>query len=344
MSRLAIPNTDSGEAAPIAMSDPRFSRLTTDPRFRRPRRQRSKIVVDDRFKEIFEQGKGKREERKTSSLFPPLISHCSSKNQARSVDKYGRVLSDNHERDNLRRFYSLGIHGEEELLKDLPAAPDYARGEVLLESSDEEDGEKEDVIKLDEETPREPDPSLDAQAEVDLNEADFADLDAQAAAYHRNLPAEDEQQEVVKTRRLAVVNLDWDHIRATHLFKIFSSRVSPTAPMVTSSSPMSKGKRPPQGSSINVVRGKVLSVHVYPSEFGKEMLSREEKEGPPIELVNKINQVDEEVNEQNIYEVGDEDECDADALRNYQLMRLRSESPCSPRVPTNNFTDIIMPL
>jgi hypothetical protein len=45
-----------------SMSDPRFARIRSDPRFRRPRKLQSKVVVDDRFKEIFDEksGKGKR--------------------------------------------------------------------------------------------------------------------------------------------------------------------------------------------------------------------------------------------------------------------------------------------
>lgn len=36
------------------MSDPRFARLHTDPRFVRPKASKSKLVVDDRFKQLFE--------------------------------------------------------------------------------------------------------------------------------------------------------------------------------------------------------------------------------------------------------------------------------------------------
>lgn len=39
------------------MSDSRFDRLRTDPRFRRPRKKHSKVVVDERFKGLFTQKK-----------------------------------------------------------------------------------------------------------------------------------------------------------------------------------------------------------------------------------------------------------------------------------------------
>jgi len=41
------------------MSDPRFARLRTDPRFRRPKKHQSKVVIDERFQQIFEDGKTK---------------------------------------------------------------------------------------------------------------------------------------------------------------------------------------------------------------------------------------------------------------------------------------------
>jgi hypothetical protein len=42
-----------------SMSDPRFARIRSDPRFRRPRKLQSKVVVDNRFKEIFDEKSGK---------------------------------------------------------------------------------------------------------------------------------------------------------------------------------------------------------------------------------------------------------------------------------------------
>ncbi len=41
------------------MSDPRFARLKTDPRFRRPKLKQTKVVIDDRFKSVFERDKKK---------------------------------------------------------------------------------------------------------------------------------------------------------------------------------------------------------------------------------------------------------------------------------------------
>lgn len=286
---------------PHTMPDPRFERLRTDPRFRRPKKKQSKVVVDDRFKSLFVQEK-----------------------KRGRVDKYGRAISEKHEEDNLKRFYRL------EADDDLKPGPDYARGQILLESSDEEDVKNDNDVAGSEESD---DSSQfdgivtiggvkdeDEEVEIDLDENDFADLDAQALEYSRTHPQEaepDHQLGGQRTDRLAAVNLDWDHVRAVHLYRICSSLVSPTAPLASTSNTASESKK-----GAGVVRGQVLSVRVYPSQFGKERLAREEKEGPPVEIFQKRKR-DEEVNEQNIYDVGDGADYDEDALRKYQLERLR---------------------
>ncbi|KAI0651940.1 hypothetical protein C8Q79DRAFT_68312 [Trametes meyenii] len=293
------------------MSDPRFARFKSDPRFRRIKKDKNKVVVDERFKDIFDD-KGIKKGRK----------------RAARVDKYGRSLADDHEQENLRRFYRL--EDEDEAQLEVKAGPDYARGEVLLESSDEEDDrpaaqESDDesdagaIITLGRDVTQ-PIPVLDDTAEVDLDEDNYADLDAQAAAYANANPVTDgDAAQIQRTRRLAVVNLDWDHVRAIHLYKIMSSLVSPTGSAVASGSDKTSAK----SSSTGVVRGKVLSVRVYPSEFGKERMAREEKEGPPAELFKKCELDPDEINERTVYETGDGEDYDEEALRKYQLERLR---------------------
>jgi hypothetical protein len=159
--------------------------------------------------------------------------------------------------------------------------------------------------------------------DIDLDEDNFQDLDAQAAEYAKS-HAENDEPDASQTTRLAAVNLDWDHVRAVHLFKICSSLVSPSAPSVAPAPKKSNSDRAPKAAPSRPVRGKVLSVRIYPSEFGKERLAREEKEGPPPEIFKKPSALEEdEVDEKNIYNVGDENDYDEDALRKYQLERLR---------------------
>lgn len=212
-------------------SDPRFSHLRHDPRFRRPKKLQSKAVQDERF----------------------------------------QVSSRTHEEE----------------AKATVSIADYARGIVLMESSDEEEY---------------------GDASVDVHESEVSEQEVEGSHPDADRGPQEEAQ---KTRRLAVVNMDWDHIRAVHLFKIFSSLVSHAAP------PSS------QSSGVNVTRGSILSVRVYPSEFGKKRIEKEEKEGPPQELFKMPYEGKDEVNERTVYEIGSGEDYDEDALRTYQLERLR---------------------
>ncbi|KAG8744701.1 pre-rRNA-processing protein esf1 [Ceratobasidium sp. 414] len=289
------------------MSDPRFVRLRTDPRFRKPRRTQNKVVVDQRFRSLL--GDDDNEARKKGTV---KAGHGKAR-----IDKYGRKLSKNQDKDNLRRFYRM----EDEATVDAtPAANiDYARGEALMESSseeqdsgsDSEDSAAEEVVvgrQLSQPTAK-PDrgKKVTESLDIDLDESNFADLDAQAKAYSSSVPRETSPADAAKpTSRIAAVNLDWDHVTAAHLFRVAASVL-------------------PSGGS-----AKVLSVAVYPSDFGRERMEREEREGPPKELFKKgrgvrVDEVDsdEEVNEQTIFNTQDGDDYDDDALRQYQLDRLR---------------------
>jgi len=114
------------------------------------------------------------------------------------------------------------------------------------------------------------------------------------------------------SKRIAVVNMDWDNIRAADIFAAAKSFV-------------------PDG-------GQVESVVVYPSEFGRERMDREELEGPPKEIFATPNvkagakstleseddsdEDDERIKEQILQEDKGE-EFNSTALRRYQLDRLR---------------------
>ena len=243
------------------------------------------------------------------------------------VDKYGREQAGDKDKDDLRRFYKLEKNELEDEDQEGLAAPtpipDLARGAVLLESSEEEeeDDSEDDgsLVRLGHSESK-PINVPDHELEIDLDETSFADLDAQAEAFIKADKERAVEPETEPTRRLAVVNLDWDNVKAIHLFKMFSS-------LVASALPSTGDKK----TSKPAVRGQLLSVRVYPSDFGRERMAKEEREGPPAELFKKPKEFEheDEVNEQNIYETGDaEDEVDEDALRKYQLERLRYCPPC----------------
>jgi hypothetical protein len=205
------------------------------------------------------------------------------------VDRYGRKIKSDSKKKALQRLYRDDEDGENEgeddevVRRELKAADakyDPARGGGF--SSSEESSDEEEVLEASEE-------------EVVLERTE----------------PEVETGEV--TRRLAVVNLDWDHVKSTDLFALFSSFL-PSA-------------------------GRVEMVTIYPSEFGKTRMDREEMEGPPKEIFRKEANggnadddnrkdvdsdidSDEEIKRELIQEAGDED-FDSNALRSYQLDRLR---------------------
>jgi hypothetical protein len=240
------------------------------------------------------------------------------------VDKYGCKLKATHDSDNLRRFYHLD---EEEG----QTRPDYARGKGLVESSEEEEDvqSEEDelgddgIVVLGQDVSK-PISVLEEEAEIDLDESAFADLDAQAELDAKEQDAQEQRTTTKPTAKLAVVNLDWDYVKAAHLYKIFSSLVSSTASNVPAPATALGGREGVKRSrGAVVVRGKLLNVRVYPSEFGKKRMAQEDKEGPPPELFRKKATEDEEITTETIIETNNGEDYDEDALRKYQLERLR---------------------
>jgi hypothetical protein len=128
----------------------------------------------------------------------------------------------------------------------------------------------------------------------------------------QNVPMGDE------TRRFAVVNMDWDVVKAGDLMKLFDAFKPAT--------------------------GVIHSVKIYPSEFGKERMAIEDRQGPPAEIFNGPNRSS-SPDSDNSSEDDDEDaaagadtqqvikdilassdskvEFNQTALRRYQLERLR---------------------
>ncbi|KAL4754477.1 uridine kinase family-domain-containing protein [Aspergillus terricola var. indicus] len=283
----------SGGAALMAVPDPRFANIQTDPRYRLPSKRHTHVKLDKRFAHIL---------------------HDKEFSRNAAVDRYGRKLARDDTKKHLERFYRLGdderqedhdeeddnisVDDDDEVLKELKKADtkaagyDPARDGGFSESSSSEDESSEDE---------------DEEEETDEDALGGEELD---------FP--DKQREDVPvgevTNRIAVVNLDWDNIRAEDLMAVFSS-FTPTG-------------------------GKVTRVVVYPSEFGKERMEREETEGPPREIFAMQDEVkdDEEEDEdeesldseeeeekikKSILKEDQGEEFNTTQLRKYQLERLR---------------------
>ncbi|KAK9317780.1 hypothetical protein V1522DRAFT_383528 [Lipomyces starkeyi] len=249
-------------------TDPRFAIVHSDPRFAPPKKKDSKIVLDRRFKS--------------------KLSSDSEFRQRRVVDRYGRKVEHDAAEKELKRYYRLhddhdhyledneegGARKEEDEGGLFGKRYDPARGEGLIASSSDEE---------------------DTEEEVDEDEDGFAPL-----IQDEVIPRGDE------TSTFAVVNMDWENVRAEDLMVAFSSFVSAS--------------------------GKILSITIYPSEFGKEQMAREEFEGPPREIFQKnglANDEDQEegeedeVKEKTIVREDSGEEFDSSKLRKYQLQRLR---------------------
>ncbi|ORY32523.1 hypothetical protein BCR39DRAFT_593015 [Naematelia encephala] len=251
------------------MSDPRFARLKTDPRFRRPKQKNLKVEIDERFRAVLESDE---------------FAGSSSNGKGKAVDKRGRPLVSSHQADQLKRFYRLRSPSPSSSKQDGDFV-DYARGEGVLESSGSEDEDSDAESEVEEEElelgqkkkrlphldiPEDSDSESEGDDEhlkVDLSEDDHV------SAFPPEAESDDQEEEdeeddvptIPPTKRIAAVNLDWDNLRAADLFSVFNSFLS--AP-------------PKRGESSATGAGKLVDVRIYPSEFGKQRMEKEEQEGP----------------------------------------------------------------
>ncbi|KAI8052318.1 hypothetical protein BDF22DRAFT_687666 [Syncephalis plumigaleata] len=293
----------NGARRPVT-DDTRFARIHYDPRFQRTKKDAVKIDLDDRFKHMM-----------TSEEF-------SGKPK---VDQYGRKLQDNAGQHELKRYYRIKDEGEEKEKEDDSASAESDSEESEEEYSDQEldaqvaastseesaSEEESEESESDEDTmpkARNYDPMRGEGVSSSSEESDSDEVDGD----HDEMAAEDGEGEHGEdddevplgdaTKRIGVVNLDWDHLKASDLFTIFNGFK-------------------PDGSAIH-------SVKIYTSEFGKERLEQEAREGPPKEIFNRdddsdSDNSDDEVTEESLFKNDDGEEFNKDALRKYQLERLR---------------------
>ena len=227
------------------------------------------------------------------------------------VDRYGRKLAKDTGRKELERFYKL----------------DDGEG---LSASGEEIDEDEEVEKELQRVEKKYDPARDggfssSSAESSSEEEEDQLDDAEEEEVFGFPDQQADQGDGVPmgevSPRLAVVNLDWDNIRAADLMAVFSSFVPSN--------------------------GRIINVSIYPSEFGKERMEREEMEGPPKEIFARngtngkdgttISESEDEPSDEDDVDEEEEDEkiktailkenqgeeFDSAKLRHYQLERLR---------------------
>ncbi|KOS20913.1 Pre-rRNA-processing protein ESF1 [Escovopsis weberi] len=319
-------NITGAAAPPTKITDERFASFETDPRFRLPSRKHAKTTLDKRFSGMLKDNDFTATAR---------------------VDRYGRRIKSDAKKKALERLYQL----EEELGDDSGSGSDGdASGKQEEDKEGEEDkddtndsGEDEheskeveveddDVVEKELRTAGESfhkkyDPAREggfsSSEDEDSDEDDADGIDgedgedgATKGGDMRRLEREEVEIGEV-TKRIAIVNLDWDHVKSTDLMALFTSFI-------------------PTGD-----KGTITNIAVYPSEFGKERMQQEELEGPPRELFgkgkkNKNNGDDNEDDEsasdseaeeaaikKKLIQEGNDQDFDSDALRAYQLDRLR---------------------
>ena len=204
----------------MVSADPRFANIQTDARFRLPSKKSTHVQIDKRFAHML------RDENFSSRA---------------KVDRYGRKLPKDAGRKELEKFYRIKDDDNE-----------GADGEGHEDEDDEIERELKRINTADE----------DISSSSDGSSSDDDELDQAEEEEVFGLLDEDEGQDGIPkgeiSSRLAVVNLDWDNIRAADLMVVFSSFVPSN--------------------------GRIFNVSIYPSEFGKERIDREEMEGPPKDI------------------------------------------------------------
>ncbi|KAL6719146.1 pre-rRNA-processing protein esf1 [Lecanora helva] len=209
------------------ISDPRFANIQTDPRFRLPSKKNTHVQIDQRFAHML------RDDDFSSRA---------------KVDRYGRKLPKSAGRQELKKYYKIEEEDEQS-------------------SEDVEDEEEEDKIERLSERIKGSDARLSSSEDSSSSDEE---VDEEEGDEVFGLLNEHEGENAVPkgevSSRVAVVNLDWDNIRATDLMVVFSSFI-PTS-------------------------GRIRKISIYPSDFGKERMEREEMDGPPREIFGSRKQTD----------------------------------------------------
>ncbi|EGW30873.1 uncharacterized protein SPAPADRAFT_52069 [Spathaspora passalidarum NRRL Y-27907] len=284
------------------ITDGRFKSVHNDPRFKLPNLKNFKIKVDERF--------SKKELNKLNA---------GALGKKVKIDRYGRKINDDKNKSALDKFYE---HEDEEEEKD----EEHLSGSEGDDESSDSEGEDVETLTAkiqgeQKEFDRARGEGLESSSEEESSESE-SESDDDSVVFEEEEESEIEleegkPEEGEATSSFAVVNMDWDNLRAVDLMATFISFV-------------------PKGGSIK-------SVTIYPSEFGKERMQQEEIEGPPRDLFKSkkkkkeessdseidsdidINNADElEKVTKKLYKTNDDSEdYDSKALRRYQLQRLR---------------------
>ncbi|XP_057952217.1 pre-rRNA-processing protein esf1 [Malania oleifera] len=269
----------NGNSGGGVITDSRFSSAHSDPRFQRVPKHKSKVAIDPRFNRMFS------DQRFSSSSAP--------------LDKRGRPKKFSSG-NPLRHYYKLQEEQQREH-EEQEKEDEEEEGQNKVISSDEDGGgdkessksqlelnnvrgeSSESVLSVDSEpSASEGDAESGGETDTDSDEEYEVDVGEESSVQEENIPEIEKE-----THRLAVVNMDWNHVKAVDLYVLLSSFLPKD--------------------------GQILSVAVYPSEFGLKHMEEEEVHGPIVLFDDETQQNDSD----------DEDEIDDEKLRAYEKSRLR---------------------
>ncbi|KAF5190301.1 Pre-rrna-processing protein esf1 [Thalictrum thalictroides] len=248
--------------------------IITDPRF-------SSVHTDPRF-----QKHSKHQSKVTiDSRFLPMFTDKKFASSSALIDKRGKPKPKDSV-NPLKHYYKMDDDEEEEELE-------MRKYKKEIESEDEEDEDEFHKKKNRKYKNQIENAELSSEDDEELKLSDESGSDTDDGEdlfYSDEEPEEPEEKipEIDKeTHRLAIVNMDWSQIKAVDLYVVMDSFL-------------------PKG-------GQILSVTVYPSEFGLKRMEEETVKGP-IGLFDS----DKEMSDDE-----DNDEIDNEKLRSYEKSRLR---------------------
>lgn len=283
------------------ITDERFTKVHSDPRFQKVPKHKAKVAIGSRFSAML-----------TNKHFAA---------SSAPLDKRGKRKKGSSE-NALHRYYSLEEEDdrEEEKKKNIGKEKGGDEGrrkgkaEMKEEESDEFDCDSTDLESDDELEPLKSKSKDDVDDDEEESKDDFGDgdndeeeVDMENDATSSTTDSDDEGDADLEdddsvevenvptiekeTHRLAIVNMDWSHVKAADLFVMLSSFL-------------------PKG-------GQILSVSVYPSEFGIKRMEEEALRGPAALFDGEEENKDKDTDDD------DDDEIDDEKLRAYEISRLR---------------------
>lgn len=300
--------------------DDRFKHLASDPRFKNLRRKQRKVVIDERFQSMFT------DERFTLNYTQNKRGYKYNKSSADDLKKYYALDKKSHpkheggiqdeSRSSSTSESSDGQDNQEEegefsdgSTTEVEDQEENRNDDEVKDDDDEGEGEGDDTSTSDlssssDESESEEEGDIEAEQEIDNFRFEWQPLD------------HDAEKAESSSKRLAIQNLDWDHIDVKDLFVLIKSIRMP------------------------------MSVKIYISEFGKDRLAKEEIHGPqeivetPVEdeldkefddlkdKMRALKNIEPKGHRVNEYEDADEEmdiknEELRERIRRYQLNRLR---------------------